>query len=524
MTVRHVTRSVLLAASLVPSLAVAQADTAHKPTLIGPPIRKISTASALSTEDIGAITGVLELHDGRVLVNDGTRRRLLLMDTALKTVEVVLDSLAEVANTYGTRPGMLIPYRADSVIFVDPASVAALILDPQTHIARVRSAWRTDDLFQYANPNGNMGLPATDGRGRVVYRISARPGPPKVAPPPGVPYFPSPPDSAFVVSIDLDTRAVDTLGVVKVPRIEYQIRQSAEGFFSINAMVNPLPNTDEWAVLPDGDIAFLRGRDYRVEYRHPDGTGTSSGKVPFDWQRLNDDDKQKVVDSLKDANRRSQMAGYMAQMIRWTNMYNRPYPKGFTVPANFSPQNGLSKDWKLPPGVSFPPNYIYACAAGEEPKIIQPSPGAASASPASAQPPTPLPGAFPGIPGGPPIPRGGTPSCIPSPITVSGGLAPPPPAIREIYVIPPDELPDYRPPFSPGAMRADADGNLWVHTNPSKPIPGGLVYDILNDKGDLTDRLQIPPGYTLVGFGKGKIVYLSMRDAKGIHLARVRLK
>ena len=33
-----------------------------------------------------------------------------------------------------------------------------------------------------------------------------------------------------------------------------------------------------------------------------------------------------------------------------------------------------------------------------------------------------------------------------------------------------------------------------------------------------------PTGYTLVGFGRDKVVYLSMRDARGIHLARVRLR
>jgi len=86
------------------------------------------------------------------------------------------------------------------------------------------------------------------------------------------------------------------------------------------------------------------------------------------------------------------------------------------------------------------------------------------------------------------------------------------------------ELPDYRPPFSSGAVRADADGNLWIRTIPAKPTPGGPVYDIVSHEGQLVDRLQLPPGYALVGFGKGKVVYLSMRDAKGIHLARVRLK
>jgi hypothetical protein len=50
------------------------------------------------------------------------------------------------------------------------------------------------------------------------------------------------------------------------------------------------------------------------------------------------------------------------------------------------------------------------------------------------------------------------------------------------------------------------------------------VYDIVNAEGVLADRLQLPPGYALVGFGRGRVVYLSVRDAKGIHLARVRLK
>src|SRR5687768_9863753 len=80
----------------------------------GPPVRRIATASAVSTEQLGSITSVRELPNGRLLLNDGSRRRLLLMDTTLKTIEVVLDSLAEVEHSYGTRPGTLIPYRGDS--------------------------------------------------------------------------------------------------------------------------------------------------------------------------------------------------------------------------------------------------------------------------------------------------------------------------------------------------------------------------------------------------------------------------
>lgn len=116
------------------------------------------------------------------------------------------------------------------------------------------------------------------------------------------------------------------------------------------------------------------------------------------------------------------------------------------------------------------------------------------------------------------------PSCIPGPVVVTGGNAPPPPTIRESGVMSASDLPDYRPPFNNGAVRADADGNLWIRPSPPKPTPGGAAYDIVSKDGELTDRLQLPQGYNLVGFGRGKVVYLSMRDANGVHLARVLLR
>ena len=47
---------------------------------------------------------------------------------------------------------------------------------------------------------------------------------------------------------------------------------------------------------------------------------------------------------------------------------------------------------------------------------------------------------------------------------------------------------------------------------------------MVSRRGELASRIQLPPGYSLVGFGRGKVVYLSMYDASGIHLARVRLR
>jgi hypothetical protein len=507
----------LAALALAPSIGVAQTDSARNAT-VGPPIQRISTASALSTEQLGVITSVRELPNGNVLVNDGTRRRLLLMDTTLKLLNVVLDSLSEISNTYGTRPGALIPFSGDSTLFVDPASYAMVVLDPAGKMGRVRSVWRVEHVTYLTSPTGTYGFPGVDSRGRIVYRIPARPAPPKVAPPSGVPYFPQQPDSAFVVAVNLDTRLLDTLGSIRIPKQEMQIRQMGEGGFSIESVFNPMPSTDDWALLPDSRVAFVRWRDYSIDYLHPDGTKTNSGKLPFDWQRLADEDKERLVDSVKTVQTRGALNSYVSNMIRWVNQYGKDYPVNFKVHEGYVPNPGMPKDWTMPPGVTFPPNYMYACPPGAEP----PSPAVmqqAMQQAMSAAGITPPPGAVVPPPAG-----GARPTCFPAPVMITGGMVPQPPTLRLPNIVPWMDLPDYKPPITSGSVRADMDGNLWIRINPSKPTPGGPVYDIVDPSGKLVNRLQTPPGYTLVGFGKGKVVYLSMRDASGIHLARVRLR
>jgi hypothetical protein len=99
------------------------------------------------------------------------------------------------------------------------------------------------------------------------------------------------------------------------------------------------------------------------------------------------------------------------------------------------------------------------------------------------------------------------------------------PTLREAQVMPATDLPAFRPPLTNGgSVRADADGNLWIRTAPQSPQRGGPVFSLVSRRGELVDQIQIPPGYSLVGFGKGKVVYLSMRDSSGVKLARVRLR
>jgi hypothetical protein len=49
-----------------------------------------------------------------------------------------------------------------------------------------------------------------------------------------------------------------------------------------------LATIDDWALLPNGTVAVLRGREYRIDLVRPDGT-TSSVNVPIDSSRINRD-------------------------------------------------------------------------------------------------------------------------------------------------------------------------------------------------------------------------------------------
>jgi hypothetical protein len=99
-----------------------------------------------------------------------------------------------------------------------------------------------------------------------------------------------------------------------------------------------------------------------------------------------------------------------------------------------------------------------------------------------------------------------------------GGGGPLPP----LTMVSPSELPDYKPAFTPGSTRADADGNLWIRT--SRNVDARPVYDVVNRKGELIDRVQLPLNRVLAGFGANGVVYLAVRDGTTAHLEKARIK
>jgi hypothetical protein len=55
-------------------------------------------------------------------------------------------------------------------------------------------------------------------------------------------------------------------------------------------------------------------------------------------------------------------------------------------------------------------------------------------------------------------------------------------------------------------------------------VAGGPVYDVVNLKGELVERVQVPKDRTIVGFGAGGVVYLLAREGTTAKLERARTR
>ena len=395
----------------------------------GPPVRPLPRPDAVTTEPLSSASQVRALPGGRVLLNDVTRRRLTMFDSTMKLIKVIADSAAGSKEPYGVAMATLLPYRGDSSLLMDATSLSMLVIDGEGEIVRVKAIPRSQDASRISQMYTGM-----DAEGRLVYRGTNPLMIPSVPAGGGI-AVPEQPDSIAVLRIDLSTRRLDTAALVKTPKSTMVVTQSPTGGIRINSRIQPLPMLDEWAVTSDGRIALVRGRDYHIDWLNRDGTITASPKMPFDWQRLDEDAKVRFIDSVKVTREKQRETMIKMMQTRYDSLMELSRKTG-------------------------------------------------------SAPPEPM------------------------------------PAMNEMYapinLVAPEELPDYKPPFSSGSVRADADGNVWIRTNPMKPTPGGPIYDVVNGKGELIDRIQFPLQRTLVGFGPGGIIYTGVRGPRGVQLERVR--
>jgi hypothetical protein len=470
------TNSTMFAAALC--VAVAQSSGAQQL----PPVRQVAPAATVTSEKLGAVSTIRHLSDGRLLVNDIVGRRVLLFDSTLKTFTVVADTTSATGNAYGGRAGGLIAYRGDSTLFVDPASLSMLVIDPDGKIARVMSTPRANDAsFLIGGP---FGTPGFDSEGRLVYRAPPRfnfAGGPRGAAGGTRMEFTPPviPDSAALVRVDLATRKLDTLAFFKTPKVQMNISRSADGRITVLPTINPLPVIDDWGILPDGTVAMVRGKDYHIDWITPEKTVTSTAKIPFDWERLSDEAKVAYIDSTRkvfeEARARGDMSGMLGGALGGAPMIRMGAP-GAAARGGAAPGGSTGATATTPPA-----------GAG----------GSTTTTTGTA----------------------GSSTTVTTTVGAGGALGG---QIPQMSFVDPSELPDYKPPFAVGATRVDTEGNLWIRT--TQNLNGLPVYNVVNRKGELIDRVQLPAGRVLAGFGAAGVVFLAFRDGDVARLEKAKIR
>ena len=404
------------------------------PAQQGVPVVTVTPAVAKTTMTLGAVLGVRELPDGKVLVNDAGRRQIKIFDPALTNATVALDSAAGTSSSYGPRRSQIFPYLGDTTALAEILANDVLLLDRTGHVARTAALPQQDDgitpfAVRFPMPT------AIDNRGRLLARggVTVRNG--VMA------------DSSLIYRADLDTRQIDVVGSVHLGSRGERNRGDPpeDGKRVVTTIRQPVPTEDAWAVLSDGTIAFVRGQDYHVDWVFPDGTKSATTKLPFDWKRLTDEDKQKLVDSAK---------------VVWDSLMV------IRNARNAGPAPGRGE-------------------GGGDAAAGRGRSGGGAGEPGSSQ----------------------------------GG------SIQRMVSVPISDIPDYYPPIHANSAMADLDGNLWIlPTTSAQSQRGELVYDVVNPKKGLFQRVRMPVGRSIAGFGKGAVLYLQSGDmTNGFHLERVKL-
>jgi hypothetical protein len=431
----------LAAALLAPVGAIAQ-DAAV-------PVRPLAAPDAVSAPGVvRSIRTLRAVSDSVVLINDPIARQVVLLDEKLRVAKVVADPTPSTGGLYGPYSNGMFAWRGDSTMFVNGATMAMAVIDGSGVSRRVMAAPSPRD---FGNLLGvNAGNPGFDGRGRLVFKGAGVTQTEQVRRGnlPGVPG----PDSVPLVRFDFATRTLDTAVFVRtyIPRIKTYTRRWTSGDTvmergSYRPVLHPIPTVDDWAVLPDGRIAIVRGSDYHVDVVDEDDRIVHRPKIPFAWRRLLPDDKAALIDSSRALRER------------------------------------LIKD-------GVPVGY------GDAPVPNTESMGTPSVNVRTGT------GARTGV----------------APASAAEDIAP------EATYVDPDELPDYQPVFAAGAVRADAEGHLWVRTIPPAPLSGGAIYDVLDRDGRLIDRVQVPRGTAIAGFAPNSVIFLAERRAGAISIMRVR--
>lgn len=261
------------------------------------PIQEVRVV-AESPTTFGRLQVVYETSPHHLVVHDPASRRVLLLDSSLVTVRAIFDSSGSGSTAYGGRATRLIRSNGDTLLFVDAAATALVVLDPDGRPVR-----------SLAGPSSRadfLGLTVAasyiDADGNLVFRRLSTPRPHPIVDPRTreTTLVNALPDSVALLRFRFDSRLLDTLALVRQPStIRTSLVNSATGGRTLRVALNPVGQLDDWAVLSDGTLMIVRGHDYHAEVFPSQEARFHGTRLPIAWRPLSESDKTALADSTR---------------------------------------------------------------------------------------------------------------------------------------------------------------------------------------------------------------------------------
>ncbi len=282
---------------------------AQQPTAVHP----LGQIVATSADTIANRVSARVLPHGRVLVNDLGNHRLLLFDSTLQHATVLADTTAATSRAYGRGLVDLLPFNGDSSLVTDLATGAFVVVDGDGKIARVIPPAARRGVYPGFGLFG--ALVGYDMAGHLLYRQS---------PPTFLSLLPpeffgdslmTGPDTSALLRRSVADGHIDTLTLLKAPRIRQAVSRPAPGAGRGFRAFNPIPAADDWAVSADGTVGVVRLRDFHVDWIQPNGHVTSGDKLPAQWVRITDSVKVAIMDSVRRRDGRVAQTGSTEQTL-----------------------------------------------------------------------------------------------------------------------------------------------------------------------------------------------------------------
>ena len=222
---------------------------------------QLGEPQAVSPEPFAVVSTVREFEDGRVLVADPLGQVLVRLDLDAGTADTI-GKVGEGPDEY-RQPDAVWPLPGGRTLLVDLGNGRLTELSPELRFGETRP-YSMGDVTQ-----GQLfiALPhAVDDRGRLYFVDRSGMG--------------SGADSTKILRVDLETEALETVGMVKLPDVT---REEAGGANDQSVRVTqvPLSPADAWGVSRGGRLVVARAGDYHVDWIAEDGTVTSGPPVDY---------------------------------------------------------------------------------------------------------------------------------------------------------------------------------------------------------------------------------------------------